>query len=99
MVFNWFDATKAKEFGESLAHFFVEQVPRNDQIKEKKFAFKTQRVLEKMQLQILRFKLENKMNTYKKAQLGNSFKWALKDAGFAPAYIEKLTEWLMLQIS
>lgn len=99
MVFGWLDAGKAKEFGKALAIFFIEQVPYDDQIKQKKFALKTQKVLQKMQAQILRFKTANRLNAYKKAQLGNTFKWTMKEAGFEPAYVEKLTEWLMLNIS
>lgn len=101
MVFGlaWFDARDAKAFGESLASFFIERVPRDDRIKEKKFAVKTQKVLENMQRQTLRFKAEHRLNIYKKAQIGNAFKWRLKEAGFEEAYIERITEWLMLQIS
>ena len=51
-----------------------------------------------MALQVERFKAENKLNTYKKAKLGNAFKWALKDAGYEAAYIEKISEWLMLRL-
>jgi hypothetical protein len=48
--------------------------------------------------QIARFKQQQKLNTYKKAQLGNAFKWALIDASIEPEYADKLTQWLMLQI-
>jgi hypothetical protein len=98
MILSWFDARPAKAFGASLAVFFIEKTPTSDRIEEKKFAAKTQKTLEQIAEQIARFKLENKLNTYKKAQLGNAFKWALKDAGFAPDYVDQLTKWLMLQI-
>lgn len=99
MILSWFDARQAKEFGTSLAAFFGERIPISDRVDEKKFAAKTQKVLGQMAEQIARFKRENKLNTYKKAQLGNSFQWALKEAGFPPDYVTHLTKWLMLQIS
>lgn len=99
MILAWFDARQAKEFGASLAVFFIERIPRNQQIEEKQIIAKTQKTLGQMADQLTRFKLQNKLNTYKKAQLGNAFKWALKDAGLAPSQVEQLTKWLMLQMS
>ena len=96
---DWFDARDAKAFGDALAVFFVQRVPHDDRIKEKKFALKTQKVLQNMQRQVFRFKIEHRLNIYKKAQIGNAFKWKLREAGFEATYIEKITEWLMLQIS
>jgi len=98
MMLSWFDARQAKEFGAALAAFLIERIPADQQIDEKKFALKTQKVLGQMANQVVSFKLQNKLNTYKTAQLGNAFKWALKDAGLDPAQIERLTKWLMLQL-
>jgi hypothetical protein len=98
MFFSWFDASAATAFGTTLAGFFAQRVPRDAAVSDKKFAAKAQDVLGKMALQVDRFKAENGLNTYKKAKLGNAFKWALKDAGYPPAYIEKLSEWLMVRL-
>jgi hypothetical protein len=95
MVLGWFDARKAKEFGAELARFFIQRVPLDAQVNEKKFAAKTQEVLGKMSLQVRTFKQGNKVGIYQKAQLGNAFKWTLKDSGYNEAYVEKLTLWLM----
>jgi hypothetical protein len=99
MILAWFDARQAEEFGASLAVFFTERIPRNQQIEEKKIAAKAQKTLGQMADQVARFKLQNKLNTYKKARLGNAFKWALRDAGLDPSQVDQLTKWLMLQIS
>jgi hypothetical protein len=98
MKLSWFDAGAASAFGTSLAAFFAERVPPDAKLSDKKFAAKTQEVLKKMALQVDRFKAENTLNTYKKAKLGNAFKWALKDAGYEPGYVEKISEWLMLRL-
>ena len=98
MVLNWLDARAASEFGATLASFFKQRVPPDAKLSDKKFAAKAQEVLGKMALQVDRFKAQNKLNTYKKAKLGNAFKWALKDAGYETTYIEKLGEWLMLRL-
>ena len=98
MLFSWFDAAAAKEFGANLAQFYVERVPANSGANEKKFAAKTKEVLDKMALRVAQFKEANTLNTYKKAQLGNAFKWTLRDAGYDTAYIDRLTSWLVTRL-
>lgn len=95
MLFSWFDARDAKDFGSSMARFYMERMPPNVGLNEKQFATKSQQVLEKMNHQVIGFKQKNKLNIYKTAQMGNAFKWALKDAGYDNGYIDKLTEWLV----
>ena len=97
MVLNWFDASEAKEFGASLAHFYIERVPPGDSSGNNKSRDKKQEVINKMFQQMARFRLEHKLNIYKKAQMGNAFKWALKDAGYDPVFVDQLTKELMLK--
>ena len=98
MLFSWFDAGAAKQFGASLAQFYIDRIPADSAINEKKFAAKTKGVLDKMALQVGQFKEANRLNTFKKAQLGNAFKWALRDAGYERVYVDRLTEWLVARI-
>lgn len=97
-MLSWFDASEAKKFGKFLASFFLERLPVAAQFGDKAFTLKADKVLLKMHGQIERFKQANNLNTYKKAQLGNAFKWALRDAGVSTDYANKLTSWLMLQL-
>jgi len=96
MVLSWFDASEAKEFGNSLAHFYIERIPLGDSGGKAVPIAKKQEVINKMFQQMARFKLEHNLNIYKKAQLGNAFKWALKDAGYDPVFVDQLTKNLML---
>ncbi len=96
-MLNWFDAKEARAFGESLALFFAERIPADSNFKEKKFAAKAQQVLGSMGTQVDKFKQAHKLNVFKKAQLGNAFKWKLRDAGYDLTYVDELTEWLMLR--
>lgn len=97
-MFAWFDAKKAEEFGASLAQYFIEKMPADQQMSESKFASKTEYLLVKMAAQIKVFKQEEKLNVYKTAKLGNAFKWTLKDAGYDTALSEKLLEWLVTNL-
>ncbi|MES2536578.1 MAG: hypothetical protein V4632_11970 [Pseudomonadota bacterium] len=97
MTLTWFDAREAKIFGASLATFFIDRLPLDAPGKKAKSMAKKQEVLNKMFLQIVRFNAEHKLNVYKKAQLGNTFKWTLKEAGYDPAFVDQLTKELMVK--
>lgn len=97
-MFSFIDAGSAKEFGAGLARFYMERMPLNLVLKEKQFAAKSLKVLEQMELQVKTYRQKNKLNFYKVAQMGNAFKWALKDAGYDDVYIDKLTQWLVVAV-
>ena len=97
-MFGWFDAREAKQFGASLAAFYIARMPVDLKLSDKKFAARTESTLRSMSGKVDVFKAAHGLNGYKKAQLGNTFKWALKDAGYDTAYIDKLTDWLVTRL-
>lgn len=96
-MFGWFDAKDAQKFGIFLAEFFAERVPLDGQGKKDKSIGQKQKVLEKMFLKLRLFKIENKMNFYKKAKLCNAFKWKLLEANYDPEFVDELTKMLARQ--
>jgi uncharacterized protein with PIN domain len=52
---------------------FLERIPKVSQKGDKEFAKKVDYILEKMVVQIVQFKAQHTLNTYKKAQLGQRF--------------------------
>jgi hypothetical protein len=98
MALNWFNAKEEKAFGESLAKYFMERTPTGTDKSGKFVAKKQEELLNKMTQQLAQFKAQRKLNIYKRAQLGNSFKWTLRDAGFDTGYVDQLTSWLMLRL-
>lgn len=96
MLFSWFDATEAKEFGTSLARFHIENIPRDEPGKKTISSAKQKELLDKLFQRMVQFQHERKLNIYKKAQLGNIFKWKLKEAGYDPEYVDQITRQLML---
>jgi hypothetical protein len=97
-VWDWFNAKEAKSFGLALARQFASSAPRVPNYGEKAFDAKTNKLLKQLAEQALRFKQQQALNGYKKAQLGNAFRWGLVDAGIDADYAAKLTQWLMLQL-
>ncbi len=99
MLLDWFDAKEAKGFGASLATFYATQLPLDvKKLDDKKFATRTQSAMRQVSSRVDVFKARVRLNGYKKAQLGNAFKWALRDAGYDKRYVDQLTEWLMTRL-
>lgn len=94
-MLQWFDAAHAQDFGRELARFYSDRVPFDPPFSKKQFATKTQETLKKLDLKIQQFKAKDKLNLYKKAKLGNAFKWELRDKQYDVTYVDELTEWLM----
>ena len=98
MIFSWFDAREANEFGASLAELLIQRTPADGAVGKRMATKKHEAMLHQLEQHVSRFKLDHKLNTYKKAQLGNKFKWTLKDKGYDAEYIDQLTNWLMFQL-
>jgi hypothetical protein len=82
-----------------LAVLFIEKIPVDESgVDDKLFARKTKKTLAAMTTKVTEFRKNNGLNIYKRAQLGNAFKWKLKEAGYSPAYINELTLWLVKQL-
>ena len=94
-MFSWFDTRASKDFGLAIALFYAERMPLNAGGGPKQLLVRRRQTLEKISLQVVAFKQQNKLNTYKVAQVGNTFKWALKDAGYENSFVDELTQWLV----
>jgi hypothetical protein len=57
------------------------------------------RVLETVCMRALEFKNEHKLGVYKKARLGNTFRWELEALGFSKKLIETATEGLVVYLT
>jgi hypothetical protein len=97
MVFGWFDAKAAQAFGTELAKTFMGRVPLNAELKDHKFEARAKSAIAQMERAVTAFRKEHALNMFQKAQLGNAFKWALRDAGYPQETVDKLTDLLMLQ--
>ena len=98
MTLSWFDAKEAKDFGETLAQLLIERTPAEGTLGEGRLTKKHTAMLHQLDRHVVQFRQQHKLNVYKKAQLGNRFKWTLKEKGYDAGYIDLLTNWLMLQL-
>ena len=98
MLLSWFDAREASKFGTSLAEMLIERTPADAKVGKRMLTKKHEAMLHQLEHHVVRFKAEHRMNAYKKAQLGNRFKWTLRDKGYDAEYVDQLTHWLMLKL-
>ena len=99
MVLGLFDAREASAFGEHLAKLLIERTPAaGAAVGKGRLTKKHEAMLHQLEKQVTRFKAEHKLNTYRKAKLGNRFKWVLREQGYDAEYVDQLTTWLMFKL-
>ena len=97
-MFSWLSSTRSVKFGEDLANALMDMVPNDKTLSEAKRLSKSNYAKEKLVKKIQVFKQEEILNFYKTAKLLNTFKWALKDAGYTEAFIDSFAAWVFLKL-
>src|SRR6185437_13949674 len=100
MFLSWFDAREAARLGESLADAFVSQADsppasRHGKSRDAELGNETRNFLLRVDREIRPLKL----NTFKRAKLGNTFRWRLLERGMARELVEELTRMLLVRLS
>ncbi|HYH41762.1 MAG TPA: hypothetical protein VD867_07240 [Burkholderiales bacterium] len=57
------------------------------------------RILEDVCTKAVAFRSEHKLGVYKKARLGNTFRWKLEELGYSKKFIETATEGLVVYLA
>jgi hypothetical protein len=98
--FSWLETSEVDEFAKAIAADLVKRIPpasleAGDAKAAKKLAHTHQAVFSRAGT----FAQTHKLNVYKKARLGNQFRWALKEAGYPSEFIESWTYELVTLIT
>ena len=56
-------------------------------------------ILEGLGARAVRFHLDKKLSVYKKAKLGNVFKWRLKELGYSDEFAERATKEIITRLA
>lgn len=87
----------AKGLAEDLAKRYP---PALDKGAERKISQKRlTSILEDIFNRAIEFKRQHKLGVYKKARLGNTFRWELQEMGYSEKFIEVATEGLVVYIT
>lgn len=98
MALSWFDAREAEAFGNALAEFYNQEFRAHNKTGShpNRKMEKQQKLVSQVFQQARQFRQAHKLNFYKKAKLGNAFKWKLRDLGHDGELIDQMTKDLML---
>lgn len=101
MALNLFGGKELDEFAKSLAQEIAKRFPptlANDpqrMVSPKRLTTIIEEVCEKAE----KFNQEKKLGMFKKAALGNTFQWELKDMGYNEKFVEVATEALIVYLT
>jgi hypothetical protein len=91
-LLQWFDTTEGDELARAIVSELVKRAPPNTlPAKDKQAAIKLRNTHDAIFGRAGKFARTHELNVYKKARLANQFRWALKDAGYPPDFIESWT--------
>ena len=100
MMFKWFDSKAVDEFSDWLVSEMLKRYPPAGLDTDAKKATKRfQKVHESLFLRVQAFAVENKLNVYTKARLGNRVKWAMREAGYPQSFADSFTHEVVTLVS
>lgn len=99
-IFHWFDTKEVDEFARVIAAELVKRVPPSAlDSHTRKAADRLRNTHHAIFARAGKFARTHQLNVYKRARLGNGFRWALKEAGYPPDFVESWTYELVTLIT
>jgi len=101
-IFGSASSRQVDEFAKELARELAAQCPPDAASEDHRPNVTPKRlvsVLEQLCGKALGFREQHKLGIYKKARLGNSFRWELAELGYGKRFVEDVTQRLVVHIS
>jgi hypothetical protein len=99
-LFSFFSPREVDEFAKQLAQDISKRYPPSMDNSDKKVsANRLSKILEDAFTKAQTFNQEKKLGMYKKARLGNTFQWGLRDMGYSQKFIDIATEGLIVYMT
>ena len=101
-IFGSASSKQVDEFAKMLARELATQCPPDQERGAGRPDVAPKRLvatLEQICGKALGFREQHELGIYKKARLGNAFRWELKELGYAKDFIEDVTQRLVVHIS
>src|SRR5690349_8056530 len=100
-IFGSVSSKQVDEFSKSLAQDLAKRYPPAlDKGSERRISQKRlTSILEDTFSRARDFREQHKLGVYKKARLGNTFRWELEEMGYSEKFIELATEGLIVYIT
>jgi len=99
-IFNLFNTREIEEFATALAVDLGRRFPpASEKRTDPGVQHQIKVILEGLSARAVRFHHERKLGVYKKAKLGNVFKWKLKELGYSAEFAERATKEIVTRLA
>lgn len=100
-ILAWFSAKDVDGIAKKLADELSKKYPpSSEKDKQKKISEKRlTRILEELYDEAIEFRNNQKLGVYKKARLGNTFRWELHNLGYSDEFVNVATEGMVVYLS
>jgi len=99
-LLQMFNTKELEEFAAKLAEDLGRRFPPASEARTDPGAKNQLKViLEGLGARAIRFQKENKLGIYKKAKLGNVFKWKLREMGYSDDFAERATKEIVTRLA
>ena len=101
-IFGSVSNKQVDEFAKSLAHELAKQCPPDPSSGEGRPNVTPKRLvsaLEQICGKALGFREQHGLGIYRKARLGNTFRWELTELGYGKSFVEDVTQRMIVHIS
>ena len=97
---RFWDNSEIEEFATNLANDLARRFPPTSEARKDVGAQHQVRViLEGLSARAIRFKNERRLGIYRKAKLGNVFKWRLIELGYSKPFAERATREVITRLA
>jgi hypothetical protein len=98
-LFGLINTQELEEFATVLANDLGRRFPPASESRSDPGAkFQLKVILEGLGARAVRYHAEHKLSVYKKAKLGNVFKWKLKELGYSDEFSEQATKEIVTRL-
>jgi len=99
-LFGLINTQELEEFATVLANDLGRRFPPASESRTDPGAkFQLKVILEGLGARAVRYHAEHKLSVYKKAKLGNVFKWKLKELGYSDEFSEQATKEIVTRLA
>lgn len=98
MIFSWFNTTDEELLAHTLADLVIAGFPGNEKKNAKKSLLARAKLIDNIFSRANQYQKEKKPNFYKKAKLGNVFRWKLLENDFEADFVDDLTHQILVSM-
>ena len=98
MLPSWLDGRSATKLGNEIAADIRHLIPLGREAKVQKNPAKRLQKLARIVERTSALSAQHRFNFYQKAKFANALRWSLKDAGYAPDFIEEVVALILARM-